>query len=122
MANFLGTGLKFPLQIDSSGKAILVSEQDLVKQSIIDILTTPIGTRPFESNYGSKLFLLRYEPNSTILQSLANTYIYEVFQQEKRATFKMCKVTNTNNELFVYVEYQITKSGVIDSLGIPINF
>lgn len=41
---------------------------DIIRQSIVDILTTPIGTRVMRRNYGSLLFDLIDQPHNGITQ------------------------------------------------------
>ncbi|KIC36554.1 GPW/gp25 family protein [Leisingera sp. ANG-M7] len=63
------------LGIDATtGKSL--SGLDHLRQSVRDILTTPIGTRVMRRNYGSRLYSLVDEPmnDATRLEMMAATY------------------------------------------------
>ncbi len=119
MSNILGTGLKFPLEINLQGAAVTISNEDLIKQSLVDILTTPLGTRPFLPQYGSRIHLLRFEQNSNILKSLMNTYIFEAIQQEPRVLFKSLEISQAQNKVFAKIFYTVVSTTKTDSLIVP---
>lgn len=117
--NILGTGLKFPLELTPNGSLALLSSEDLIKQSIVDILTTPLGTRPFLPQYGSRIHLLRFEQNSNILKSLINTYIFEALQQEPRIQFKSIEIRQEYSKVFAKIFYTVVSTTKTDSLIVP---
>jgi len=67
MANLLGVGLSFPLQQSETGGILLVRGEDLVKQSIREILLTDAGegVRAFDIRrgvlYGTRLRRYHFE-------------------------------------------------------------
>lgn len=79
-ANLLGTGLAYPVQRSEVGGLRKVSGEDLVKQSIREILDTPIGEgiRAFDIRngvpYGTRMGRYLFE-NVQIIEELAN---YEI--------------------------------------------
>lgn len=63
-----------------------------VKQSIIDILTTPIGSRPYRRDYGSRIFeLLDRATNPAGLAELNMASAEAIIKWEPR--FKLERVT-----------------------------
>lgn len=76
-----------------TGRAI--SGVDHLKQSIIDILTTPIGTRVMRRNYGSRLYQLVDAPmNNATLVDLYSATAEALAQWEPR--FRLSRVQTDN--------------------------
>ena len=117
--DILGTGLKFPLELDAKGAAVLVSNSQLIQQSLVEILTTQLGTRPFLPQFGSRIHLLRYEQNAAILRSLMNTYIFEALQQEPRVQFKNLEIEQQGITVIATISYTIVATTKTESLVIP---
>jgi phage baseplate assembly protein W len=117
--DILGTGLKFPLEFDSKGELVLISGSDCVKQDLIDLLTTQLGTRPFLGQYGSRLQELRYIQNTDILRSLATTYITDAFLQENRVVLQSVDIEQQDTQFNAIVTYKNVLSTKIESMVVP---
>lgn len=76
---FLGRGLKFPLQVDPrTGKFALVSQEEDIAEAIGIILCTTQGERIMRPEFGSNTIDYTFSPaSSSMMQSVA----YEVRQQ-----------------------------------------
>lgn len=76
---FLGRGLKFPLQVDPrTGKFALVSQEEDIAEAIGIILRTTQGERIMRPEFGSNTIDYTFSPaSSSMMQSVA----YEVRQQ-----------------------------------------
>jgi phage baseplate assembly protein W len=61
MDGFLGTGLAFPLKVDSGGGIALVSDDDDVQEAIGVILGTSPGERPMRPEFGCGIHDLVFE-------------------------------------------------------------
>ena len=84
--NYIGRGESFPFTTDQNSKVVLVEGFKLVEQSMIDILSTPLGSRPFQEDYGSLSHTLNFEQNDAILGNLLKTYCLEPLRKwEKRS-------------------------------------
>ena len=74
----LGTGLAYPMQLDTTkGRPLVVSGQDLVYASIQQILFTDIGERPFVTRngipYGTRIRRALFSP----AEVAADIIVYE---------------------------------------------
>lgn len=77
--DFLGRGLKFPLQVDPrTGKIAMVSHEEDIKEAIGIILRTYHGERVMRSDFGSNTPDYAFAPSSF---SMNETIAYEVRQQ-----------------------------------------
>lgn len=76
---FLGRGLKFPLQVDpKTGKLAMVAQEEDIKEAIGIILGTTQGERVMRPEFGSNTVDYAFSPaSSSMMQSIA----YEVRQQ-----------------------------------------
>lgn len=72
---FLGTGWKFPLNIDEQGSVELVSEDESVAESIWIILSTARGERLMHPEFGCGIHELVFEPNNESTAGLAQFYV-----------------------------------------------
>lgn len=90
-----------------------------LRQSIQDILATPVGTRVMRRDYGSRLNELIDAPlnDSTIIDIYAETAI-ALHKWEPRLRLTSVKITGTNTE--GRVELEIVGKYLID--GTPIKF
>ena len=76
---FLGQGLKFPLQVDpKTGKFAMVSQEEDIQEAIRILLYTTQGERVMRPEFGSNVVDYTFSaPSSAMMQSIA----YEVRQQ-----------------------------------------
>lgn len=86
---FIGSGIIFPLEIDSNGRSVVRDDISLIKASINHILNWPKNLRFFNEGFGSRLEDLLEEPDDSISRSLAKYFIYESIRDwEKRVELK----------------------------------
>lgn len=122
---FLGVGFKYPMQTDTIGQVAKVGGRESIRQSIAEILSTPIGERFFNRGYGSNLHLLTFEQNDDILHNLLRTYTQEaIFNNERRVKLTDIEfedVAEHGNVSLVNVtlKYQILGSNEIDTFIYP---
>lgn len=77
--DFLGSGLKFPLQVDpKTGKIALVSHEDDIREAIGIILRTYRGERVMRPGFGTNTPDYAFAPSN---YDMKETISYEVQQQ-----------------------------------------
>ena len=74
--DFLGKGWKFPVTLDNNNVAISEGD-DLIKESILYILTTPKGERLMRPDFGCRLHELVFAPNNTTTATMVSFYVKE---------------------------------------------
>jgi hypothetical protein len=120
---YLGTGIKWPIEIDQLGSVAVESELALVAQSVMRYLEMPVGTEFFNEDIGSRINLIGYEPNDELLQILLEMLITEAVDNERRCKYVMTEfaaIEEDNQELIqcrIYV--QVLKSSEVDSFIWP---
>lgn len=101
MANnqFIGSGIIFPLEINSNGRSVVRDDISLIKASINHILNWPKNLRFFNESFGSRLEDLLEEPDDSISKSLAKYFIYESIRDwEKRVELKPSDIEILNSD------------------------
>lgn len=117
--NYLGQGLKYPFEV-TNGKITLVSGNTKVKQSIYDILSTPLGSLFFNRSYGSRLFESLFEQNDSILATLLENDIVDALEKwEKRIEVGEITFDFESNIVNITINYKIKANGTFDSLIYP---
>ena len=83
---FLGRGLKFPLQVDPrTGKIAMVEQEEDIREAIGIILRTGQGERVMRPDFGSNTMDYAFVPaSSTLLHSMANDLKIMLQGQEPR--------------------------------------
>ena len=77
MNDIIGSGWNFPLKLNSRGGIALASDEEKVAQSIILILSTPIGQRVMRPTFGSRLHELIFAPANPETFGLAEMYVQD---------------------------------------------
>lgn len=82
---YIGTAIDYPIET-IGGRLAIAEGQRVIENSILTILTTPIGSRYFLGDFGSRLDDYRFEPNDEVLMRLLRVGIMDaVGKWEKRA-------------------------------------
>ena len=74
VSTYLGKSMASPVRI-VNGKAVIVSDKESIEEAIMTLLNTPIGTRLFLPEYGSRMEELLFEQNDSVLESMARMFI-----------------------------------------------
>jgi phage baseplate assembly protein W len=95
----------------NNGKTI--SEIAHIKQSITNILTTPIGSRIMRRNYGSRLFEKIDRPiNGELISEIYSDIIEAIFIWEPRFEVEQVIVQNiTNGKITIDIEGSLLRNG-----------
>ncbi|MBO4913988.1 MAG: GPW/gp25 family protein [Oscillospiraceae bacterium] len=83
---FLGRGLKFPLQVDpKTGKLAMTEGEDDIREAIGIILRTTVGERVMRPDFGSNVMDYLFQPaNGGVLHGLEHDVRECLFDQEQR--------------------------------------
>jgi uncharacterized protein len=79
--DFLGSGWKFPVRLDSRGCIELVDQEQDVEEAIRIILMTQPGERPMRPEFGTDLHSLVFSPNNAATAGLARRYVVEALRR-----------------------------------------
>lgn len=103
-----------------NGKAVLVSDKTGIEEAVTTLLNTPIGSRLFLPEYGSRIEELLFEPNDAVVESLARMFIQEAISTwERRIKFKNTEFSRDGDTLNCLITYEILASNEIQSFVYP---
>ena len=125
LKKIIGTGIKFPLSTPvTAPKNILletVSGVDVIKQSIYLILSTRLGSRFNNPEFGSNLQTLLFEPLDGVLFQLIELYVTDAIRRwEKRITIQAVDITEQDEHtLLIKINFIINKTRSLGSYVYP---
>ena len=120
---YLGTGLSFPLHLDSAQRFKLVSSEEDIRQSIFIILGTMPGERVMRPEFGCRAHELLFAPYDTATASLLIYYVEEALRRwEPRIELQEVVVENDRAESRVIATIYYTIKATHDERSIVYPF
>lgn len=111
-ADFLGTGVPFPLRPDPTGRVPFVRGDDVVRTSIESILDTEPGERIMRPDYGCGLRRYLMEPNTTATRaSMRGDIETALTTWEPRIRLTNVAVTPGEEPSLVWIEISYERAG-----------
>jgi len=118
---FMGKGVSLSFDVDNSGALKMSSVEELIQESIFIILSTKIGERVMNYNFGCKIHELMFELNNPKTHARARAYVDEAIKSwEPRVEVTKITVESfAKNELMIDIDYYILETNVVDNLVYP---
>lgn len=124
MALVADYGMTFPQHINKKGFFEFTGKiEDLVKQSIYQILDTRLGERVMLPEFGSRLPELLFEPIDGITIALARVYFIDAIKKWEPRVLLNAVAVNINpdqNKLEITASYVILNHGIEDSVAVAL--
>lgn len=123
MKEFLGTGIKFPPQIDpGTGRFAMSAGAQSVKESVYLILMTNRGERWLVPAFGSRLMSYTFMDTSvTMLSILSDEIRMLILSQEPRISDVQVNIDAESKEgcLIIMINYTLAGSNTQDNMVFP---
>jgi phage baseplate assembly protein W len=127
LLDVVGNGIDFPFHFTTGGQVGTIAQSNAgerVRDAIHVILTTRIGERFFNPEFGSRLYELIFEPNDNILKRLLVFYTAEALERwEKRIQITRITLLDDYNDdrstIGISIEYYIRNSHIKGSYVFP---
>ena len=120
---FLGSGMKFPPQINPvTGRFEVAKGETSVKESVYLILMTQKTERWIRPEFGSSLMNYTFMDTSvTMLNIMAREIAGDLMSQEPRLADVNVSIDSTSKQgcLIIYIDYLIRQTNVRDNLVFP---
>lgn len=102
----------------------LKNELDHIRQSVQDILTTPIGTRIMRREYGSLIFQLIDGPFDDILQmQLYAAVATAIIRWEPRVSLHSVSLSIADQRAYVLdLNFTLVDNNQLSSISVPLAF
>lgn len=121
--DFLGKGIKFPVQVDkASGRFVLSSGEESVRESIYLILMTQRTERWTDLSFGSELMTYAFMDTSpTMLNLMRDDIRRTILLQEPRVAELEITIDSQVQEgcLMIYLDYTVAGGYTEGSLVFP---
>lgn len=122
-SGFLGTGLKFPLQVNkSTGRFTMSSGGDSVKESVYIILMTAKGERWMSPEFGSNIMSYTFMDTSAAMTNVMRNDLRNlILAQEPRIGDVEIEIDEESRKgcLIISIGYVIRETNTRDNLVFP---
>lgn len=121
--DFLGTGLKFPLQVTPQGRLAVASGEQRVEESIYVVLGTKPGERVMQPAFGCGIHDLVFAPNNAATHTRAIDAVRRALVMfESRIDVLDVSAESAPGEpslLLIRVDYRLRANNAIGNLVYP---
>ena len=128
--DFLGTGWKFPVQVNGEQKISFSSYEENIMESIKIILGTAKGERQMRPDFGCGIHELVFAENNTVTAGMAEFHVMQALNLwEPRIvlikveafpeTEKVNSTYTAGNKLLISIDYQVIATNSIFNLVYP---
>lgn len=118
--DIIGSGLVFPLNIDSNGGVRPETGKSLIESSLRNIFATPNNKRYFLGEFKCRIQELLHEPNDTATLSLVQTFLLESISiWEPRIELIGMEFSQTDTKIIITLSYRIKGTQVEEAFVFP---
>src|SRR5712692_6405012 len=116
-------GIGFPFRIDAAtGGVAWASGSDKIRQNVRIILSTRLGERPMQREFGSRLSSLVHESNDDVMAELLQTQARQaLLQWEPRILVTTMQVNQSQGEARMILNYVHTDEPVANQMILPVG-
>jgi hypothetical protein len=123
MADIVGRGWAFPIQLNNQGQVALIGGENEIQQAIHLILSTRLGERLMRPDFGCRIHELVFAPNDLTTAAAAERYVREALGRwEPRIILTRVTAVPDDNQdgaLLIRVEFKIKATQDPRSLVFP---
>ncbi len=123
MGSFLGKGFKFPIRINGRGGLSYVSAEEAITESIWIILSTPMGSRVMEPEFGCHIHDFLFAPNNpNTVASIVHSIQKALVRYEPRIDVMDVQAKahpETPNILLINIDYRVRANNAMHNLVYP---
>lgn len=121
MARTSFIGIAFPFKRSTTSLPASVTDNDLIRQSLAQIVLTGRGERVMRPSFGSNAYAFVFENNSQIFQESVRADIMNAIGKfETRVIVQSVDVTRDDTEAFVEISYVVLATRQEQSIKITI--
>lgn len=112
-------GISFPFRKGATSFPQTVTDNELVQQSILQILGTVKGTRLMRPQYGANLWAFLFEPNDAVLAAaIREEVLTAIATFEPRAVLQDVTVARADSTVTVTIKYVVVLTQQVQQLAI----
>ena len=108
MATTFFRGIQFPFQSGTTSLPAASTDDDLIKQSLIQIVLTQKGERIMRPDFGTRVFSFIFENNTdTLAEAIRTDLAQAIAKFEKRVILKKVEVLREEEQVLVTLQYVV---------------
>ncbi len=123
MANFLGTGLKFPFSVGPDGGIQLSRYETNIEESVRIVIGTALGERQMRPSFGCRIHDFVFAPNNTATQTLVGHHVEEALAKHefriRNIEVEVLPDPDSAERILVDVRYEIRATNSVHNLVFP---
>ena len=109
-------GIKFPFQVGQSSLPKSATDDELIRDSLIQLITTRTGERVMRPDYGSNAYAFVFESNNALLSNLIRAEIQGVVAKyEPRVQLIDIQVEQQDASVIVTLQYIVLATGNVNA-------
>jgi hypothetical protein len=112
-------GMAFPFQKSSQAFPAPVTDNDLIKQSLVQIILTGRGERIMRPEFGSNAYAFVFENNNLVLQETIRAEVMSAIARfEPRAIVRSVDIDRSDSEVTITITYIVVATRQEQSVAI----
>lgn len=120
-STFFFRGFKFPFQSGSTSFPATASDDELIKQSLIQIVLTQKGERVMRPDFGSRTLSFIFENNDdTLAEALRTDLAVSIAKYEPRVALRKINVTREDTKVLVDIQYVVIATRQEQQLSVSV--
>lgn len=114
-------GVEFPFKKSSTALPAPVTDNDLIKQSLLQILLTGRTERVMRPEFGCNIQQFVFENNNELMEQLLRTEIASAIGKfEPRALLQDIQIVRSENEVVLTVVYIVVQTRTVEALQVNV--
>jgi len=114
-------GIAYPFSASKVSVPAAVTDEELIRQSVTKIVTTPRGARVMRPGFGTKVYSYVFESDDGLLAELIRTDITAaVGRYEPRVALRDIQVEREDTSLIITIYYVLIATRTSDSVTIEL--
>ncbi len=115
-------GIAFPFGRSSTSLPAAVTDEELVAQSIQQIVLTAPGERVMRPDFGSNAYAFVFENNDEILEELIRSEVVgAIGKYEPRATVQNVITERDGSQIIVTIQFVVNLTGRVATVSVPLE-
>lgn len=122
MATPFYTGISFPFRRSSTSVPARATDNELIRQSLVQIVSTSKGERVMRPDFGTNVINYIFDNNDDLLVELIRSDLFSaVGRYEPRVILTDVQVVRSDETVDVTLLYVVTFTGASDSIGVSFS-
>ena len=121
-APVLFQGLSYPFRVGTTSFPALATDDDVIRDSLIQLIQTPKGSRVMRPDFGTNVIAMIFEANNEILAEMISYDVQSAIAAwEPRVSVLSVDVEQEDSTITLTITYMVIASKNVASVAIPFS-